>query len=217
MFFDNRKVFCIGFNKTGTKSLHQFFRQCNLTSVHNHRWTNYSKVRFGWLYFLIYQCYSDGEQCDFVELERWFPNSLFILNNRNEKDWLYSRIKHVLRHNEDIDIETIFSSPNYGKMAKDFFIDEENAITKWISERRLYVKQARLHFRGKQNFLEVDISQHEDWTDRLIKSLKENKFRIDFNGTSNGIHENRRRSDDLSNQVLLKKYKTMVDEKLGIH
>lgn len=196
-------------------SLHQFFRNCNLKSAHNVRWAYYSRVRFGRFYFLRYQCYSDGEQSDFVRLDRWFPNSLFILNNRNERNWLYSRIKHVLRYNENIDVNTILLSPKYGKMAKDFFSDEESAITKWISERRVYLKQAKLYFRGKRNFLEIDVTRDENWANRLMEFLKNNELQIDFKGVCGNIHKNERRKYDLTNYKLLEKYMKVVDEKLA--
>lgn len=86
------KVFCIGFNKTGTFSLHRFFQGCGLSSEHSTIWPLYSQVEKGKRYFKK-QCYSDGEQSDVVNLSQWFPGSIFILNNRDEREWLYSRIK----------------------------------------------------------------------------------------------------------------------------
>ncbi len=217
MFFGNKKIFCIGFNKTGTTSLHHFFQGCNLKSTHNPHWVNFTKYRFGKPYFWRYQCYCDGEQSDFFRLHRWFPDSLFILNDRNEKDWLYSRIKHVMRHNEDIDINTVLSSPKYGKMARDFYTDEESVITKWIVERKVFTKQAELYFRGKKNFRKLNIGQDKDWPDGLLGFFRQNGFRVDFKGNSEELHKGKRSKDDLPNQELLEEYLKIADEKLSIH
>src|SRR5262245_49184153 len=153
MFLNRRKVFCIGFNKTGTSSLHAFFKACRLQSAHNDRWPSYSHVETGRSYFTK-QCYSDGEQSDFATLDRWFPRSLFILNDRNERDWLHSRIKHVLRFNEaSVDLRAVLQSDRYGRMAKEFLADEESAVRKWITERRIYTRQARVYFEERPDFL----------------------------------------------------------------
>jgi hypothetical protein len=56
-----QKIFCIGFNKTGTSSLNTFFRYCGLKSEHGVNWPNYSRIKFGRLYFYAGKCYSDGE------------------------------------------------------------------------------------------------------------------------------------------------------------
>ena len=130
MFLNRRKIFCIGFNKTGTSSLHAFFKACHLESAHNDLWPRYSHIETGKSYFKK-QCFSDGEQSDFAMLDQWFPRSLFILNDRNEQAWLHSRIKHVLRFNEaNIDLRTVLRSDRYGGMAKDFLADEESAVRK---------------------------------------------------------------------------------------
>ena len=39
------KVFCVGFNKTGTTTLHRIFAQLGLRSAHNPRWTDWSFTR----------------------------------------------------------------------------------------------------------------------------------------------------------------------------
>jgi len=211
MRLNRRKVFCIGFNKTGTSSLHEFFKACELKSAHNDQWPGYSHIESGQSYFTK-QCYSDGEQSDFAILDKWFPRSLFILNDRSDKEWLYSRIKHVLRFNEQrIDLQTVLSSDRYGKMAKEFLADEEAAILKWISEKRIYTKQARAYFRGRKEFLDVDVTADKHWNQRILTFFETNGFLVSAPEAAGVIHQNRRNREDLSDQSLLNEYFRMVD------
>lgn len=211
--FNKRKVFCIGFNKTGTSSLHSFFKECRLSSLHNTEWPDYSKLERGRRYFR-HQCYSDGEQSNFINLEKWFPRSLFILNDRDEKDWLYSRIKHVMRFNEEVDMDKILSDPKYGKMAKEFFFDEEAAIKKWVYERRIYNKQVRSYFKNKQNFIDIDITKNPNWVDDILTFFNENNFSVIFNKPAKKFHINKRSQSNLIDQKLLQKYLEIVDKVL---
>lgn len=158
---EDRKIFCIGFNKTGTTSLHQLFKACGLNSVHNTEWCHYSYAKKGNEYFTA-QCYSDGEQSHFIQLKKWFPGSLFILNTRDLKSWLYSRVKHVMRYNEELDLNSMLSKNRYGKMAKDFFTDEKSAIQKWILDRKIYHEQVQVHFANQKNFRALDITNTAD-------------------------------------------------------
>jgi hypothetical protein len=208
-----RKVFCIGFNKTGTSSLHDYFLECRLTSCHNDRWPNYSKVDNGNKYFTS-QCYSDGEQSDFIQLANWFPKSLFILNIRPDRDWLNSRIKHVMRYNKDIDIQGLLTHPDYKKMARDFFFDEEEAIKKWVSERRIYTKQVESYFADKQNFIRLDITKTENWENIILDFFDKNQFSYQTPIQKDKIHSNSRSNKDLNDQVLLNKYLAIVDNVL---
>lgn len=208
-----RKVFCIGFNKTGTSSLHSFFKECNLSSVHNTDWPDYSKLKQGRTYFW-HQCYSDGEQSNFINLDKWFPKSLFILNDRNEKDWLYSRIKHVMRFNEEIEPDKILTEPKYGKMAKEFFFDEESAIKKWVYERRIYNKQVRSYFKDKQSFIDIDITSNENWVNDILTFFNENNLSVKFNNSAKIFHTNKRSQSKLIDQGLLQQYFEIVDDVL---
>ena len=216
LHLSGKKIFCIGFNKTGTHSLHNFFKTCGLISLHDPRWPNYSKIGGGKYFFYLYQCYSDGEQCDFVRLQHWFPSSVFILNNRDEKEWLRSRIKHVLRFNEELGLE-IISSEKYGDMAKQFVYGESNAICKWVLERRIYIDQARKYFEDKGNFIEIDITTHPDWLAEISRFLKKNEIKTNMNlKNSAKIHEYIRQVADISDEYLLKKYYKIVDDVLEI-
>lgn len=209
-----RKIFCIGFNKTGTSSLHRFFEDLGLTSTHNVFWPAHSRAWKCDKSLFRYQCYSDGEKADFIALDGAFPGSLFILNNRNERDWLYSRLKHVLRFNEDIDASTILTDSRFGWMARDFFSNKELAIKKWISERRIYVTQAIRYFNGRSDFIEVDITTSPQWPSELLDFLKSNSYPVNELASNHGstYHKNKRDTDVIHDQSLLARCKELVDD-----
>lgn len=210
---NTQKIFCIGFNKTGTTSLHNFFKSCGLSSIHNTEWCHYSYAKNGNQYFSE-NCYSDGEQCNFIQLQKWFPNALFILNTRSKKSWLYSRVKHVLRHNKVMPLEDVLVTKKYGKMAKDFFTNDTNAIRKWIIERQIYHQQARSHFKNKTNFLEIDITTNENWHRNIYSFFQINKIQCIKPKNIRLIHKNKRDINEIKNKTLLEKYFQIIDKEI---
>lgn len=112
------KIFQIGFNRCGTTSLYKFFQNSctnNLKCIH---WDdgNIAKTIFKnningdpplheSKYFL-YNFISDMEANiddkiyyfafldSYKLLDTYYPNSKFILNTRNKKNWINSRLKH---------------------------------------------------------------------------------------------------------------------------
>jgi hypothetical protein len=188
----NRKIFCIGFNKTGTDSLHHFFQLCSFRSKHGHDWSRISRTRFGKPYIqLAADCYSDGEQSEFRNLQGWFPNSVFILNDRSERAWLRSRVKHVLRAG-DIDPATAVKMPEYQGMSEDYFTSPEEAVDRWILERRFYYTKVYAWFDGASNFLELRVTEDPQWKTALADFLREHDFSIPSSVESREIHANRR-------------------------
>lgn len=91
MMYD--KIFVIGFNKTGTTSLHKLFLKLNLSSQHSPNDWELDR----------YQCFTDGDHISpkFINYYRLYPNSLFILNTRPLKNWMISRSKHCYAYKQD--------------------------------------------------------------------------------------------------------------------
>jgi hypothetical protein len=105
-------VFIIGFNKTGTRSLTDFFEAHGLPSVHwdsnkmVHRMLRniekQTKVLKGYdSRFLVYSDLMLSDDHRIVEGNQFFerlfvdyPGSLFILNTRPTQNWIQSRIRH---------------------------------------------------------------------------------------------------------------------------
>lgn len=179
MFFSQKnsgKVFCVGFNKTGTTSLHQYFKTLGLKSTHNTEWPRHSSGEDVGRYYAKHTCYSDGSKCDFENLDKQLPGSVFILNKRALKPWLYSRIKHVLRRGHPDDRGGV--PKNSGGMARSFFEDEAKALDAWIIRRKTYHDAVRAYFAGRSNFLEIDITTEDDWWTEIAEFLDENSLRF---------------------------------------
>ena len=94
------KVFCIGFSKTGTVSLHVALMRLGYRSVH---WMNAGQTpKEGWIKYIKsrkFDAISDMPLYDtdfFKTLDKEFPGSKFILTIRNQKKWLPS-IKRFFR------------------------------------------------------------------------------------------------------------------------
>lgn len=208
--YQNRpKIFCIGFNKTGTTSLHQFFLSAGLRSTHNHYWPIASHMPSGKEYFNNYQCFSDGEKSSFVNLQRWFPNAQFILNTREERAWVLSRVKHVMRRNFIPPKSGLMQSPDFHLMAKEFFFDPEAAIGKWILERRIYEDQSRTYFANQSCFLEIDLTKDKEWTQKLNNHLLAEG--VAHTSVEQEIFANKRDQVELFDQSLFAEYTAIVD------
>jgi hypothetical protein len=84
----------------------------------------------------------------FREMDSHYPGSFFILNNRDTSAWLLSRERHNqgnfllknLTHMNTTDINLVRET--------------------WRSEKEAHEKEVREYFRGRQNFLEVDIDSN---------------------------------------------------------
>ncbi len=88
-----KKVFAVGFNKTGTSSLHALFESLGRPSYHGNRWRSCDDLAL----LRAYDCFSDGIPKDLAKLDRLFPGSKFILQVRDLDGWIYSRLAHVER------------------------------------------------------------------------------------------------------------------------
>ncbi|MBI3926764.1 MAG: hypothetical protein HY319_14585 [Armatimonadetes bacterium] len=90
-------IFCIGFNKSGVKSLEQVFReQLGLRVCHDPRWTYWSQTgdrdRLG-----QFDAFVDGECANLGTLRSLVPGGRYILNTRGLRNWLVSRHRAVER------------------------------------------------------------------------------------------------------------------------
>lgn len=91
-----RKVFAIGFNKSGTTSLHALFESLGLVSHHGTRWRECDDLTL----LRSYDCFSDDIPEDLPKLDQLFPGSRFILQVRDLDTWVYSRLAHIERRKQ---------------------------------------------------------------------------------------------------------------------
>ena len=161
--FDFNKVFCIGMNKTGTNSLHWAFLELGLKSIHYNYSMSEAKFKTLREYYesarsiqqQIRLCKKKGEKLlkyiddydaysdifpiinNFDILDKQYPNSKFIYTNRNTKDWISSRKKHVQRNIENI---------KKGLYSTNFSVIDED---KWIKKKENHYKRVINYFKDK--------------------------------------------------------------------
>jgi hypothetical protein len=91
-----RKVFCIGLHKTGTSTIAHYVGRHGVLFTHSTDWhLSRWKLRF-------YRFFADGgshfddiDEFDFEHLYHTYPDSLFILQTRDDVKWLISKMKHL--------------------------------------------------------------------------------------------------------------------------
>jgi hypothetical protein len=201
------KVFCIGFNKTGTTSLHELFELAGLRSRHRDRWVHYSHFPEGRKVLEKHDCYSDGEGADFIRLHRWFPDARFILNTRSTGSWLRSRVKHAMRLNRSITAESALHENAFGRMDREFHCDPEKALRKWALEKDIYEKQVRLFFGESENLLEIDITSTPDWARKVLSHIGAHESIAD----RQQVHANARSTENIDDTEALHRYFSIID------
>jgi hypothetical protein len=105
------KIFQIGFNRCGTRTIHEYFRANGVASVH---WNSgrlatrmFKNLADGHTLLAGYESYdafTDMEFLDgkrylagyklFAELAQQYPDAVFILNTRDREAWIRSRLAH---------------------------------------------------------------------------------------------------------------------------
>ena len=167
------KIFCLGFNKTGSSSLHAFFEANSLRSKHNIRWPHYSHISAGKFFFHLHDAYCDGERANFVRLKKWFPKANFIFNDREEHDWIKSRIHHFLNHqcDQEENLKDFFDKQKYGVHVPEMIVCPHESIDYWVANYRAYKKLVTAYFNNDPHFLVVRVTEDSDWQSQLIQFL----------------------------------------------
>ncbi|MFW6281589.1 MAG: sulfotransferase family protein [bacterium] len=164
------KIFQIGLNKTGTKSLHYALGILGFNSVH---WVgkegnikeiikdNNNEKKDLLENISHYDCYTDWSTAKtlylFKKLDKEYPNSLFILTTRDVDDWVESRKKHIKRN--------LKKNPN--KQTEWYKLSEEEWRKDWKNAHKMIYD----YFKNKDNFLVINICEGEGW-DKLCNFLK---------------------------------------------
>ena len=125
------KCFAIGFNKTGTSSIHHVFKTTGMSAIHSTSWNKPGRS----VDLFVHQGFSDGTICNFAELDRRFPNSKFILNVRDLDEWLDSRIEHIR--------STTLANMH---QSRGTWSVDETAIQTWIEKRNRHHLAVIEHF-----------------------------------------------------------------------
>lgn len=168
------KVFCIGFNKTGTVALHRIFcDQLSYRSAHEPQWTDWSitKNRYQLDQF---DAFSDGGCASIKNLDDLYPEALFILNTRPLKHWVLSRHKAVERSRRAVHWALTKYVP-LGFVAwiiNRWVLDNrERAVMRWIRIRNSYHEHVMCYFKDRNGKLLVVSIEEADFAARLARFL----------------------------------------------
>lgn len=165
------KIFQIGFNKCGTRTIHNFFSRHGIKSAH---WENNKladtihKNYYSNLPLLTgidkYKVYTDMENVHtqiyahilyYKELDQQYPNSKFILNIRDRDKWIKSRLNH--------------SSGKYLRITMNYHnYTEEQVIDMWINDWENHIRDIKDYFKDRPNDLLI-FNIEEDEVSKLVK------------------------------------------------
>ena len=188
------KVFAIGFNKSGTSSLHALFKSLGLSSYHGVEWRTCQDDDL----LQSYDCFSDDIPADLPKLDRMFPGAKFILQVRELDSWVYSRLAHIDRRR---------SKSSAYRTAPEWDTTEES-IQIWIARRNQHHVDTIAYFRQRpSDLLVVNYIRDERAGSRICDFLG-------YPGMSSRPIKNRNPS-----ATVPEKYREMLyrcSEKLGI-
>ena len=127
------KIFVIGFNKTAGTTIAHLCMKNLLEARHQPNWgfsVGLGKNARG-NFWDKFKCFSDGgDRENFQFLSQAYPDSLFVLNCRPIKDWLFSRFKHGV-------VERAAQQKNGTPPSEDaeiFRLEEDGTYRKFINE-----------------------------------------------------------------------------------
>jgi len=126
----------------------------------------------------LYDCFSDnGQMNKFQELDNKFTNAIFILNTRNLRSWLISRLMHGQK------MKTSWAYPPSVALCH-----------KWILDRDQYHRKVLEHFKNKKEKLIVVSIDEKDWITYLANKLNFQHYNdnIELNKTKENENESMR-------------------------
>jgi hypothetical protein len=171
---EHPKVFCVGFNKTGTTTLHRILGdQLSYRSAHKPRWTDWSitknRARLD-----PFDAFSDGGCPSIKNLDELYPDALFILNTRPLKRWVLSRHKAVERSRRAVGWALTKYVP-LGFIAwiiNRWVLDNrEAAVLRWIRIRNSYHEHVIRYFSDRPGKLLVVNIEEDDFPAQLARFL----------------------------------------------
>jgi hypothetical protein len=144
------KIFIIGFNKTGTRTLHQYFNKNLIPSIHwdggklakriKYNYENGLKVLTGYEKYIVFSDMEDYKNLNYAhidyfrELDKMYPNSKFILNIRDVDNWIKSRNNHS-NYTEEICQKLNLTKQELNKKWKDDFYNHKKNVIKYFSNK----------------------------------------------------------------------------------
>ncbi len=155
------KLFCIGFNKTGTTSLETMFtEQLGLRVCHDPDWLYWSHTDATEA-MDAYDVFVDGECANVPALRAMYPTARFVLNTRPLAGWLASRYAAVERSKRLF----VWFADRYsplGRVAEAVgqrvLRSDDAAIARWVRIRNTYHQWVLDHFADQpESFQVIDL------------------------------------------------------------
>jgi hypothetical protein len=153
----SNKVFCIGLHKTGTSTLSSWIKEYGFYPTHTTDWQN-SKEKLA-----MYDFFSDGgshfdyqNEFDFEALHRQYPRAKFILQTRNTRSWVISKLKHA-----GWKADTAIQPDNPDMIVHDSWTYKSLlTVEKFIAHKLNYEQKVRDYFatHAPDSFIETDIT-----------------------------------------------------------
>lgn len=162
------RIFQIGFNKAGTTAIYRFLNDAGIPTVHfdggrlARRLTD--RIKAGQEPLLDYPLTVGFTDLEYVTaesmiepfrkydvLEARYPESLFILNTRDEDGWVASRRRHFSNNGN---CENLIDR----HMAY-YHLSENDVVELWRADRLAHHAHVRSHFAGSSRFLELPIDE----------------------------------------------------------
>ena len=168
------KVFCVGFSKTGTTTLHWILGdQLSYRSAHKPGWTDWSitKNRHRLDQF---DAFSDGGCASIRNLDDLYPEALFVLNTRPLKHWVLSRHKAVERSRAAVRwVLTKYVPLGFvARIINRWVLDNrERAVMRWIRIRNSYHEHVIRYFSDRKGKLLVVNIEEDDLGAQLARFL----------------------------------------------
>ena len=168
------KVFCVGFSKTGTTTLHRILGdQLSYRSAHKPGWTDWSitKNRDRLDQF---DAFSDGGCASIRNLDDLYPEAVFVLNTRPLKHWVLSRHKAVERSRAAVGwVLTKYVPLGFlARIINRWVLDNrEPAVMRWIRIRNSYHEHVIRYFSDRNGKLLVVNIEEDDLGARLARFL----------------------------------------------
>lgn len=160
-----KRIFGIGWQKTGTTSLTEAMRILGIFSWHFAPWAigadNYRtyppRSHLDTTSIIDYSFVSDSPICmGYRQLDEEFPGSLFVMTTRTPDLWLESALRHFDNQlAEDACIHGI-DQWAYGISGG---IDRETLLNQFIRHET----EVRDYFSGRSDFLEIDVAHGNTW------------------------------------------------------
>ena len=148
-----KKIFVIGFNKTGTTSLNFLFKSLGINTTH----TTKPVMEI----INNHDAFTDGNHYNFIDYYNAKPDSLFILNTRPIQKWLTSRYKHA----------------NFTKFKNNWcWPVSDEKTNQWIKDRETHFENVLTFFKDKPNQLLIINIEKDGW-EKVVSTFLQKKYR----------------------------------------